>query len=49
MTKEKWFWFIVFMVVLIVTVPFIVIYFIFLLPPIWGPALAGSSAMTVKA
>jgi hypothetical protein len=27
-------------VVLIVTVPFIVIYAILLLPPIWGPALA---------
>jgi hypothetical protein len=39
-TKERWFWFIVLLVMLIVTVPFIVIYLIFLLPPLWGPALA---------
>jgi hypothetical protein len=36
--KENWFWYIVFFVVLIVTVPFAVIYLVLLLPPIWGPA-----------
>jgi len=37
--KENWFWFIILLVSLIVTVPFIVIYLVLLLPPIWGPAL----------
>lgn len=48
-TKEKWFWFIVFLVVLIVTVPFIVIYIILLLPPIWGPGLATVALLIVWA
>jgi membrane protein YdbS with pleckstrin-like domain len=38
--KEQWFWLIVLFVILIAIVPFVVIYFILLLPPIWGPALA---------
>jgi len=38
--KEKWFWLIILSVVLIFTVPFIVIYFILFLPPIWGPLVA---------
>lgn len=36
--KENWFWLIVVLVAVIVTVPFVVIYLVFLLPPIWGPA-----------
>jgi type VI protein secretion system component VasK len=36
--KERWFWLIILFATIIVTVPFIVIYFVLLLPPIWGPA-----------
>jgi hypothetical protein len=36
--RTNWFWYIVLFVVLIVTVPFAVIYLVLLLPPIWGPA-----------
>ena len=35
--KEHWFWLIVIFAMIIVTVPFVVIYFVLLLPPIWGP------------
>jgi Na+-driven multidrug efflux pump len=41
--RERWFWLIVLMVTLIVTVPFIVIFAIAFLAgvvPIWGPASA---------
>ncbi len=37
--KERWFWFIVLLVGLIATVPFIVIYLVLFLPPGLGPAL----------
>lgn len=36
--KQNWFWLMVLFVTIIVTVPFIVIYAVLLLPPIWGPA-----------
>ena len=36
--KEHWFWLIVIFATMIVSVPFIVIYVVLLLPPIWGPA-----------
>ena len=36
--KQNWFWLIILSVALIVTVPFIVIYVVLLLPAIWGPA-----------
>jgi type VI protein secretion system component VasK len=36
--KQNWFWLIILSVALIVSVPFIVIYLVLLLPPIWGPA-----------
>ena len=37
--KQNWFWLMVIFVTIILTVPFIVIYVVLLLPPIWGPAL----------
>jgi Kef-type K+ transport system membrane component KefB len=37
--RENWLWLIVLFVTIIITVPFIVIYLVLLLPPIWGPAL----------
>lgn len=36
--KQNWFWLMVLFVTIILTVPFIVIYVVLLLPPIWGPA-----------
>jgi len=36
--KEEWFWLIVIFATVILTVPFVVIYVVLLLPPIWGPA-----------
>jgi hypothetical protein len=35
--KQHWLWLIVIFATIIVTVPFIVIYLVLLLPPIWGP------------
>ena len=37
--KEEWFWLIVIFATVILTVPFVVIYVVLLLPPIWGPAI----------
>jgi hypothetical protein len=37
--RQNWFWVIVVFATLVITVPFIVIYVVLLLPPIWGPAL----------
>jgi len=47
--KENWFWLIILLVALIVAVPFVVIYLVFLLPPIWGPALFMVALMVVWA
>jgi hypothetical protein len=38
--KEKWFWLIILLAALIFTVPFIVVYLVLFLPPIWGPMVA---------
>ena len=35
--RERWFWLIIIFAMLVVTVPFVVIYLVLLLPPIWGP------------
>lgn len=37
--KEKWFWYIVVFLTLILIGPFVIIYGVLLLPPFWGPAL----------
>jgi len=37
--KEKWIWLIILLLIALMVFPFIVIYLIFLLPPIWGPAI----------
>jgi uncharacterized membrane-anchored protein len=37
--KEQWFWLIVIFAAIIMIVPFVIIYVVLLLPPIWGPAL----------
>jgi uncharacterized protein involved in cysteine biosynthesis len=38
--KEKWFWLLIICLALIVVLPFLIIYLILFLPPLWGPALA---------
>jgi uncharacterized membrane-anchored protein len=47
--KENWFWVIVLFAIFIVGLPFVVIYAVFLLPPIWGPALFMIALMIVWA
>jgi uncharacterized membrane protein YhaH (DUF805 family) len=47
--KDRWYWYIVLLVAVIVIVPFIVIYLVLLLPAIWGPAFFMVSLVIVWA